>query len=102
MGSEFPGGCVEAGYANPTVEGAGADYVIIAVLIQEVFFDRRPRGNHLDDVPLDNAPGTRLTQLLADGHLFAGLEQSSDIGFIGMVGDAAHRLTLAFGKRKVQ
>ena len=72
-------------------------------MVEKVLLDRRAGRNDLDNVALHDAlAGSRLGELLADGDLFAVLEQAGDVGSGRVVGNAAHRLALPVSEGQVQ
>ena len=85
------GGEVAEGRAAPLAVQIDAAEVVAGLIIQAGGVDNGAGGHHPDDVPLHQAlGGGGILHLLADGHLVALGNQPGDVGFAGVVGDAAH------------
>ncbi len=78
----------DPGRASVAVHGAE---IVIGLFVEQVGFDEGAGGDDADDLPLHQILGQlRVLHLLADRHLIALFDEAADIGFGGMVGDAAH------------
>ena len=85
------GGEVAEGRAASLTVQINAAEVVAGLIIQAGGVDNGAGGHHPDDVPLHQAlGGGGILHLLADGHLVALGNQPGDVGFAGVVGDAAH------------
>ena len=71
--------------------------VIVLLLVQQRGLRKRPRGNHADDVALDDPLGERrILKLLADGDLISASDKLADVALDGMIRNTAHRRTFLF------
>ena len=66
--------------------------VVVLILGQHTRFDDGARRDDPDDIPLDDALGERgVFDLLADRNLVALGDEPGCVGFVGVIGHAAHR-----------
>ena len=73
----------------PFQEDAGD--VVVLVILQHAALDDGARGDHTDDVPLDQPLGLgRVLHLLADGHLVALGDEAGRISLVAVEGHTAH------------
>jgi hypothetical protein len=101
-GPESAGGQVDQRQAERLVRLADGAQVVIALGRQHAFVKMRARAKDLRHSPLDQLPGARLFDLIADGHFPSGLEQARDVASGSVVGNAAHGHHAAFGESDIE
>ena len=96
-GSQIAGGDVGVGQTARVAIANRHRQVVVGFGLQPVLIDDRAGGDDASDLALDEATAD-LSDLLADGDAQAGLDEATDVGGGGVVGDAAHGHPVAFAE----
>ena len=92
-GGELAGAHVEVGQAGRVALDQRRGEEVVALAVEQVLLDERPRSHHPHHVPFDQA-FARFGGLLADGDLVAGVDQTPQVVVEGVVGNPRHGVAL--------
>src|ERR1017187_3238703 len=90
-GAELAGGDIHVGHAGAVAKAGDGGEVVVFVRAQGEGIGGRAGRDDARDLPLDQLLGDGgIFHLVADGYAVALLDESRDVAFRGVIGDAAH------------
>ena len=98
---EFSGGVVDAGEAESFPVSADGGEVVRALVVEQRVVIDGAGGEDACDLTRDEFSGDGFRGLFGDCDAFSGFEEAGDVALCGVVGDAAHGSSAAFGEGDV-